>query len=505
MRLGQLSPQGNGGRGTERVTEHEGVHRGDGLVGLSAGESCRLIDRQVGVVVAGFAVPVGQVRPERMQHPRVACQHGMKLGGHGPRGLSPAHGQGVRQRDLVPRRVDSEVHQVVLASHVPVDGGRGRLQAFPQGAHIQSVQAVLVEEPDRARHDLVPGQGVTSHGSILLELSESPVIPSLVLSSRRESDMRKSPMAGFVEQRAAQYEIPGVAVAIRTKGKEYLTCHGVTDLDRPEPIEPDTPFLVASVTKTFTATAMMCLVASQQVDLDAPVRRYLPDFAVADVSASAEITVLNLLNHTAGLDWRSPDQPDDSDGALARYVAALRDQQLIAAPGERVSYSQSGYNIAGRIIEVVTGMTYEEAIAALLLESLALRHSTFAPLPAVTEPVARGHNVWPGGALAAVEQWKPPRANNPGGGLAASISALLAWARFHLSDGGSVLPAKYLHVMRKPTATLSGSSLGDAVGIGWFLRTIDGVHAFGHAGSADGQFPGNPPLSEKGLLGRPSG
>ncbi|MGA8459222.1 MAG: serine hydrolase domain-containing protein, partial [Streptosporangiaceae bacterium] len=85
--------------------------------------------------------------------------------------------------------------------------------------------------------------------------------------------MRQSPMAGFVEKLAAKYEIPGVAVAIRTNGKEYLTCHGVTDLDRPEPIEPDTPFLVASVTKTFTATAMMRLVASQQVDLDAPVQR----------------------------------------------------------------------------------------------------------------------------------------------------------------------------------------------------------------------------------------
>jgi CubicO group peptidase (beta-lactamase class C family) len=76
--------------------------------------------------------------------------------------------------------------------------------------------------------------------------------------------MRKSSMAGFAEQLAAQYEIPGVAVAIRTKGKEYLTCHGVTDLDHPEPIEPDTPFLVASVTKTFTATAMMCLRAGHR-------------------------------------------------------------------------------------------------------------------------------------------------------------------------------------------------------------------------------------------------
>jgi len=184
-----------------------------------------------------------------------------------------------------------------------------------------------------------------------------------------------------------RHQLPALAAA----GFRVLApdMRGYGRSDRPEPIEPDTPFVIASVTKTFTATAMMRLVASQQVDLDAPVQRYLPDFAVADRSASAEITVLNLLNHTAGLDWRSPDQPDESDGALASYVSALRDQKLIAAPGERVSYSQSGYNVAGRVIEVVTGMTYEQAIAALLLEPLALRHSTFAPLPAITEPVAR--------------------------------------------------------------------------------------------------------------------
>lgn len=300
--------------------------------------------------------------------------------------------------------------------------------------------------------------------------------------------MSQSPMAGFVAQLAAKYEIPGVAVGVWTKGKQYLVCHGVTDLEHPEPIEPDTLFLVASVTKTFTATAIMRLVADGQIELDAPVQRYLPDFAVADLAASTRITVLNLLNHTSGLDWRIPDMPDESDSALARYVAALRDHELIAAPGARVSYSQSGYNVAGRVIEVVTGMTYEQAMATMLLEPLNLRHSTFASRDTITEPVSMGHNASADGSLTVVQQWKDTRANNPGGGLATSISDLLTWAKFHLGDGGAVLPATDLHLMRTPTAKLIGSSLGDAVGIGWFLRDIDKHHAFGHAGSANGQF-----------------
>jgi CubicO group peptidase (beta-lactamase class C family) len=247
--------------------------------------------------------------------------------------------------------------------------------------------------------------------------------------------------------------------------------------------------VVASVTKTFTATAMMCLVTDGRVELQAPVQRYLPDFALAGGrDDAARITVLNLLNHTAGLDWRIPDQPDDSDSALASYVAALRDCHPIAAPGALVSYSQTGYNVAGRIIEVVTEMTYEHAIARLLLEPLNLRDSTFRPRQAIAGPVAMGHNVQDDGMVTVAQQWKDTRANNPGGGLATSVSDLLRWARFHLGDGGQVLPKTELGQMRHPTAKLIGSSLGDAVGIGWFLRDIGGAHAFGHAGSANGQF-----------------
>ena len=301
--------------------------------------------------------------------------------------------------------------------------------------------------------------------------------------------MRKSPMAGFVEQLADKYEIPGVAVAIWTNGKEYLTCHGVTDLDRPGPVEPGTPFLVASVTKTFTATAMMCLVASQQVDLDAPVQRYLPDFAVADRSASAEITVLNLLNHTSGLDWGVIGEFGEGDDALARYVSALAGLALIAPPGTRASYSQAGFNLAGRIVEKVTGLTYEKAVASLVFSPAGLPDSFFDRDDIMTRRFAVGHNRGEDGTLAVGRLWRRSRGDNPGGGIASSAADMLRWARFHLGSGvPGVLPAEVLRQMREPTTALRGSSLGDAIGIGWFLREVDGVRAAGHGGSANGQF-----------------
>ncbi len=276
-------------------------------------------------------------------------------------------------------------------------------------------------------------------------------------------------------------------------GREAYGCHGVTSIENPLPVDPDTAFLIGSVTKTFTATAVMRLVAAGKVALDAPVRRYVPELTLSDERAAAAITVLNLLNHTGGLDWRMSAETGEGDDALALYVASMAESGLIAPPGARASYSQVGYNLAGRVIEKVTGLTFERAVASLLLEPLGMSHTFFAAADAMTRRFAVGHNLGEDGTLSVARQWKDTRANNPGGGAASSAADLLAWARFHLGDGRAgtgeqILPAAALAQMRRPTAELRGSSLGDAIGIGWFLREIGGVRAAGHDGSSNGQF-----------------
>ncbi len=179
-------------------------------------------------------------------------------------------------------------------------------------------------------------------------------------------------LTDFVETTARQFKIPGVAVGVWANGQEICACHGVTSIDNPLPIDQDTLYLLGSVTKTYTATALMCLVAGGQVELEAPVRRYIPELRLADERAAAEVTVLNLLNHTAGLDWRINIDSGEGDDALAREVAKLAELKLIAPPGTRASYSEAGYNLIGRIIEKVTGLTYEQAVASLLFEPLGL-------------------------------------------------------------------------------------------------------------------------------------
>jgi CubicO group peptidase (beta-lactamase class C family) len=310
---------------------------------------------------------------------------------------------------------------------------------------------------------------------------------------RKEKNMPHIKLSDFVEATSRKFNIPGVAVGVWADGKEAYACQGVTSVENPLPIDQDTLFLIASVTKTFTATALMRLVAEGKVELNAPVRRYIPELRLKDQQAADTITVLNLLNHTAGLDWRVNADTGEGDDALERSVVKMAELKLIAPPGTRVSYSQAGYNLLGRIIEQVTGQTYEQAMASLVFEPLGLSHSFFDRDDIMTRRFVVGHNPGEDGTLSIARPWRYARADNPGGGIASSVADLLSFARFHLGDGSAasgirVLPTPVLQQMREPTAELRASSLGDAIGLGWFLREVDGVRTVGHAGSANGQF-----------------
>jgi CubicO group peptidase (beta-lactamase class C family) len=316
--------------------------------------------------------------------------------------------------------------------------------------------------------------------------------------------MAQDTLSEFVEATATEFAIPGVAVGVWADGREAYVCHGVTSVDNPLPVDPDTLFLLGSITKTYTATTLMRLAADGRVELDAPVRRYVPELRLKNEHAAAQITVLQLLNHTAGLDFGFIDDFGEGDDALAAYVARMAELELIAPPGERTSYSQAGYNLVGRLIEKVTGLTFERAVASLVLEPLGLRHSFFARDDVMTRRFVVGHNGDQDGTLSIARLWRRSRGDNPGGGLASSVADQLGWARFHLGDGraqgsGRVLPAELLGRMRQPTARLRASTLGDAIGIGWFLREVDGVGTVGHGGSANGQFAELLTVPERGF------
>src|SRR5581483_3241879 len=124
--------------------------------------------------------------------------------------------------------------------------------------------------------------------------------------------------------------------------------------------------------------------------------------------------------------------------------------ELVAPVGARASYSQAGFNVLGRIIETVTGQPYDRAVATLLFEPLGLTHSFYLASDVLSRRFAVGHNPGPDGEPTVSRLWKRWRGDNPGGGLASSVSDGLRWARFHLGDGAGLLPTELLHRMRQP-------------------------------------------------------
>jgi CubicO group peptidase (beta-lactamase class C family) len=297
----------------------------------------------------------------------------------------------------------------------------------------------------------------------------------------------------MLDAHAARTGTPGVAVGVYLDGEEFYAYHGVTSVENPLPVDANTLFQFGSTGKTFTATAMMRLVEAGKVDLDATVRTYLPEFTVADEEASAAVTVLQLFNHTAGWsgDFMGTGQ-DLSDDALAKFVTAMSTLAQERPVGTGVSYNNASLSLAGRVIEKVTGKRFEDAMAELIFAPLGLEHSFFFADDVMTRRFVVGHNAGPDGTFTVARPWALPRAGAAAGGITANAGDQVAWIRFHLGDGTAkdgtrLLSQENLDRMKQPTAHMPGAALGDAVGISWMLRDVDGVQVVSHGGSTIGQ------------------
>jgi CubicO group peptidase (beta-lactamase class C family) len=311
-------------------------------------------------------------------------------------------------------------------------------------------------------------------------------------------------LAAALTERATRLGVPGAAVGVYHDGTEHYAFHGVTSVDNPLPVDATTLFQFGSTGKTYTATAILRLVDQGRVELDAPVRRYVPELRLKDESVAERVTVLQLLNHTAG--WAGDHEKDTGTGddALARYVASMAELDQISPLGAEVSYNNASLSLAGRVIEKVTGLTFEQAIADLLLTPLGLADTWFFPNDVMTRRFVVGHSNKPDGTVTVLRPWALPRGGNPAGGMCSTVADQLGWAKFHLSDartpdGGQLLAAELVRSMREPTVRTPGHALGDAIGICWMLRQVGDVLTVGHGGTTIGQHSAFTMVPERGF------
>ena len=289
----------------------------------------------------------------------------------------------------------------------------------------------------------------------------------------------KDELAEVVADAMQRHRVPGVAVGIYAGGEEHLLGYGTTSVEHPLPVDADTLFQIGSISKTFTATAIHYLVQQRRLDLNVPIRQYLPELRLADAAVADHVTLSHVLTHTGGFQGDHFPDTGDGDDALARYVATMIDLPQLTPPGTIFAYCNSGFALAGRVVEVVTGQPIERALTDLVLRRVGMERAYYFPKDVISHRFAVGHYIYePGGDPRVARPWALPRALNPVGGVVTSVRDLLKYARFHLRDAD-------VADMRMPRA--DAGNFADTVGLAWLLRTLDGVPVAGHSGSTHGQ------------------
>ena len=284
----------------------------------------------------------------------------------------------------------------------------------------------------------------------------------------------------------AEYRVPGVGFGLVAGDHVWLRGFGLTNLDNPQPVEPDTVFPIASISKTVIATALVRLVEEGRADLEAPVRTYLPRFRVADEEMSREVRIWHLLTHTPG--WEGQlGTADRGSRTLEDFVDGLADLPRLAAPGEIWSYNNAGFGVAGRVIEVIQGASIDEALADLVFEPLGLTHAFTRTGTAMTYRFAAPHRDRDG-RTEVIRPFSLP-ANVAAGGAAMSVETLIRYARFHLGHelpdaDTSIVSTAGREAMR--TARIVKNATTDEMGPGWHLRRLGGVRTAAHGGTLGG-------------------
>lgn len=296
-----------------------------------------------------------------------------------------------------------------------------------------------------------------------------------------------------LDRAAADFHLPGAAISL-VQGEAIVTAvTGVTSVRTRSPVTARTLFAAGSVTKVFTASLVMNLVDAGLIDLAAPVQRYLPDFTLEDRTASRLVTVRMLLDHTSGLPGNWMLDLPRSPQVMADIVARLADVPFNSEPAEHWSYSNAGMAVLGRIAEVLTGMTFDEALAARILRPLGL-NATADTDEMILHSVAVGHLVDPAtGSAEVVPRFLLDLSNGPAGAtLFCDIGAMVTFARMHLSgglapDGTRVLSAESVAAMQAPRVELPWGMGYDRMGLGWVIRTAGGPTVVSHTGANAGQ------------------
>jgi CubicO group peptidase (beta-lactamase class C family) len=293
----------------------------------------------------------------------------------------------------------------------------------------------------------------------------------------------------YVEQRMGRLQVPGAALAVVEGDRiAHLRGFGRAHPDGAAP-SPQTPFVIGSVTKSFTALAVMQLAEAGQIALDAPVRRYLPWFRVADPDAAARITVRHLLSHTSGLSsacgWAPMTGADRGPGAAARQARALAAAPLARPVGAAFEYSNANYDLLGLVVEAAGGESYAAYVEHHIFGPLDMRHSHASREGARRDRLAMGHRYWFGHPVPDPDEELAP-GSLPSSLLLSSAEDMAHYLIAHLNGGryggAQLLSPEGLAELHRPAVAANQGVLKGHYAMGWLVDEAGPTRVVWHDG-----------------------
>jgi CubicO group peptidase (beta-lactamase class C family) len=297
------------------------------------------------------------------------------------------------------------------------------------------------------------------------------------------SDQEK--IDAYLQSRMRIANIPGLALGVVRGGQVvYLKGYGIAGPDG-RSVTPQTQFILGSTSKSFTALAVMQLVEAGKIDLDAPVTSYLPWFRTADLIASNQITVRNLLNQDSGLGVFAGRQGladnDQSSTALEQGVRQYAGLELSRPVGRAYEYTNVNYAILGMIVQAVSQKPYEEFVQSEIFSPLDMKHSAAAITDPVVKDIASGYRYW--FFWPAVFEAPYPRRMTPAGFLISTAEDMSHYLIAQL-NGGAYAKQQVLSSQGIDTLHTAGAKMGpsSSYGMGWIIRGQPGSRIIDHTG-----------------------
>ena len=294
--------------------------------------------------------------------------------------------------------------------------------------------------------------------------------------------------------------LAGAVTVVANKDKVLsLETVGFMDVGAKQAMKTDSLFWIASMSKPITGTALMLLVDEGQVKLDDPIEKYLPEFKELQVTVanSAElkkpsrlVTVRDVMSHTSGMPFKSAKEQPTLDGlSLKVAVLSYAATPLQSEPGAKYQYSNAGINTGARIIEVVSGMSYEDFMDQRLFKPLGMKDTTFWPNEEQVTRLAKPYKPSTDKTKleeTTISQLIYPLSNRhnrypmPAGGLFSTASDVATFCRM-LLNGGELNGKRYLSeaAIKTMTSKQTGDAVKDGYGIGWSTNGM----TFGHGGA----------------------